>query len=63
MRHGANSFAVDIANNGGTLAGDIDLNDSPFAIVSGPAHHPVFKRPNGSDMTRAEALVLWAVIL
>jgi hypothetical protein len=61
VRHGAHSFTVDIANNGGTLDGAIDLNSSPFAMVSGPAQQPVFKRPNGSDIGGAEALVLWHI--
>jgi hypothetical protein len=61
VRHGASSFNVDIANQSGTLSGDIDLNNSPFALVSGPAQQPVFKRPNGSDITGAEALVLWRI--
>lgn len=61
VRHGAHSFTVDIANQAGTLGGEIDLNNSPFAIVSGPALQPVFKRPNGSDIGGAEALVLWRV--
>lgn len=61
VRHGATSFAVDIANDGATLDGEIDLNDAPFAIVSGPAQQPVFKRPNGGDIGGAEALVLWRI--
>jgi hypothetical protein len=58
VHHGASSFAVDIANQAGTLSGDFDLNGSPFAVVSGPALQPVFKKPDGSDITGAEALVL-----
>ncbi len=61
VRHGASSFNVDIANQAGTLSGEIDLNNSPFALVSGPAQQPVFKRPNGSDIGGAEALVLWRI--
>ena len=61
VRHGTHSFAVDIANTRGTLAGDIDLNGSPFALVSGAAQQPVFKKPNGSDIGGAEALVLWRI--
>jgi hypothetical protein len=61
VRHGAHSFTVDIANNSGTMSGDIDLNNSPFALVSGPAAQPVFKKPDGSDIGGAEALVLWRI--
>ncbi|HET9439044.1 MAG TPA: hypothetical protein VFO52_02690 [Longimicrobiales bacterium] len=61
VRHGAHSFVVDIENQSGTLSGEIDLNSSPFALVSGPAQQPVFKRPNGSDIGGAEALVLWRI--
>lgn len=61
VRHGLHSFAVDITNELGQLNGDIDLNSSPFALVSGPAHQPVFKRPDGSAMGGAEALVLWRI--
>jgi hypothetical protein len=61
VRHGANSFTVDIENERGTLDGEIKLNSSPFALVSGPAHQPVFKKPNGSDIGGAEALVLWRI--
>ena len=61
VRHGAHSFTVDIANNSGTLNGDIALNDSPFALVSGPATQPVFKKPDGSAIGGAEALVLWRI--
>jgi hypothetical protein len=61
VRHGASSFNVDIENQRGTLGGEIELNNSPFAIVSGPAQQPVFKKANGSDIGGAEALVLWRV--
>jgi hypothetical protein len=61
VRHGSNSFTVDIENNAGTLDGTIRLNSSPFALVSGPAQQPVFKRPDGSNITGAEALVLWRI--
>jgi hypothetical protein len=61
VRHGEHSFNVDIDNTRGTLSGDIELNNSPFALVSGPAQQPVFKRPNGSDIGGAEALVLWRI--
>ena len=61
VRHGTNSFTVDIENERGTLNGEIHLNSSPFAIVSGPAQQPVFKKPNGADIGGAEALVLWRI--
>ena len=61
VRHGSNSFTVDIANQSGTLSGDIKLNSSPFALVSGPASQPVFKKPNGDNITGADALVLWHI--
>jgi hypothetical protein len=61
VRHGANSFTVDIDNQAGTLDGTIRLNSSPFALVSGPANQPVFKKPNGSAIGGAEALVLWRI--
>lgn len=61
VRHGAHSFAVDIENSRGTLAGDVALNNSPFALVSGPAQQPVFKRPGGGDIGGGEALVLWRI--
>jgi hypothetical protein len=61
VRHGASSFAVDVENDGGTLDGVFDLNNAPFALVSGPAQQPVFKRPNGTDIGGAEALVLWRI--
>lgn len=61
VRHGAHSFGVDIENNRGTLAGAIALNNSPFALISGPAQQPVFKRPGGGDIGGGEALVLWRI--
>jgi hypothetical protein len=61
VRHGASSFTVDIANTRGTMSGDIALNDSPFALISGPAQQPVFKKPNGENIGGAEALVLWRI--
>jgi hypothetical protein len=61
VRHGAESFAVDIMNDRGTLDGAVDLNDSPFAIVSGPARQPVFKRPDGAAIGGTEGLVLWRI--
>jgi hypothetical protein len=61
VHHGAASFTVDFANQAGTMSGDIDLNGSPFALVSGPAGAPVFKKPDGSNITGAEALVLWRI--
>lgn len=61
VRHGSSSFAVDIENTRGTLAGDIALNGSPFALVSGPAQQPVFKKPGGGDIGGGEALVLYRI--
>ena len=61
VRHGASSFAVDVENDRGTLHGEIDLDGSPFALISGPAEQPVFKKPNGRDVGGAEALVLWRI--
>ncbi|HEX6558217.1 MAG TPA: hypothetical protein VF021_02120, partial [Longimicrobiales bacterium] len=50
VRHGAGSFRVNVQNAAGTLNGDVALNNSPFAIVSGPAQQPVFKTPSGGDI-------------
>jgi hypothetical protein len=61
VRHGPSSFTVDLENERGTLGGAIDLNDSPFATVSGPAEKPVFRRPDGGEIGGAEALVLWRI--
>lgn len=61
VRHGASSFRVDVANDGGQLSGYIDLNDAPFATVSGVEHHPVFTTPSGDPINGAQALVLWRV--
>jgi hypothetical protein len=61
VRHGASSFRVDVANDGGQLSGFIDLNDAPFATVSGTEHQPVFRTPTGDDINGAQALVLWRV--
>jgi hypothetical protein len=61
VRHGNTSFRVDVANDLGTLSGAIDLNNAPFATVSGPEKQPVFKTPSGGDIGGAEALVLWRI--
>jgi hypothetical protein len=61
VRHGVSSFRVDVANNGGQLSGYIDLNDAPFATVSGIEHQPVFTTPSGDPINGAQALVLWRV--
>ncbi|HEX6134397.1 MAG TPA: hypothetical protein VFZ24_10540 [Longimicrobiales bacterium] len=61
VRHGASSFRVDVENDGGQLSGFIDLNDAPFATVSGAEHQPVFRTPSGDDINGAQALVLWRV--
>lgn len=61
VRHGNASFTVDVSSQAGTLDGTIDLNNSPFALVSGPAQQPVFTRPNGKPIGGAEALVLWRI--
>jgi hypothetical protein len=61
VRHGAASFRVDVENDRGALSGRIDLNDAPFATVSGRDGAPVFKNPQGGDITGGEALVLWRV--
>ena len=61
VRHGASSFRVDVDNNAGQLSGYIDLNDAPFATVSGPDHQPVFRTPSGEDISGAHALVLWRI--
>ena len=61
VRHGNASFRVDVANDVGTLSGNIDLNNAPFAKVSGTSAQPVFKTPSGGDITGAEGLVLWRI--
>jgi hypothetical protein len=61
VRHGAQSFRVDIENQAGQLAGVIDLNDAPFATVSGPAHRPVFTTPSGDPIRGLHALALWRI--
>lgn len=61
VRHGASSFRVDVVNEAGQLSGFIDLNDAPFATVSGVDGQPVFKTPSGDDINGAQALVLWRV--
>lgn len=61
VRHGASSFRVDVDNDNGQLSGYIDLNDAPFATVSGVEHEPVFRTPSGDDINGAHALVLWRV--
>ncbi len=61
VRHGNASFTVDVASQAGVLDGTIDLNNSPFALVSGPAQQPVFTRPNGTPIGGLEALVLWRI--
>ena len=61
VRHGVASFRVDIENDGGALAGRIDLNDAHFATVSGVDGHPVFKTPSGGDIDGGHALVLWRI--
>lgn len=61
VRHGAQSFHVDIENDRGTLAGTIGLNGSPFALVSGMTPNPVFKKPDGTDIGGVEAIVLWRI--
>ena len=61
VRHGASSFRVDVVNEAGQLSGYIDLNDAPFATVSGVDGQPVFKTPSGDDINGAQALVLWRV--
>jgi hypothetical protein len=61
VRHGAASFRVDLENNAGTMSGRIDLNDAPFAVVSGAASAPVFKTPSGADINGGHALVLWRI--
>ncbi|MGH7446998.1 MAG: hypothetical protein ACRELT_05535, partial [Longimicrobiales bacterium] len=61
VRHGASSFRVDVDSDDGQLSGYIDLNDAPFATVSGAEHQPVFRTPSGDDIRGAQALVLWRV--
>ncbi|MGH7467369.1 MAG: hypothetical protein ACRENP_05220 [Longimicrobiales bacterium] len=61
VRHGSASFRVDVANDRGTLSGDIHLNNTPFAELSGVNGQPVFKTPTGDDIGGSEALVLWRI--
>jgi hypothetical protein len=61
VRHGAQSFRLDVANDAGALSGTVDLNNSLFAKVSGTAQQPVFKTASGSDIGGVEALVLWRI--
>jgi hypothetical protein len=59
VQHGQKSFRVDVANDNASLSGDIDLDDTPFATVSGTPDKPVFETPDGQPITGAHALVLW----
>jgi hypothetical protein len=61
VRHGASSFRVDVENAGDQLSGFIDLNDGPFATVSGSRQTPVFTTPAGDPIGGAHALVLWRI--
>jgi hypothetical protein len=61
VRHGTSSFRVDVADDAGALSGTIDLDDKPFAVVSGTSAQPVFKTPSGGDISGMEGLVLWRI--
>jgi hypothetical protein len=58
VRHSEASFRVDVANDVGALSGVVNLNDAPFATVSGRDGAPVFKTPAGGDLNPAQGLVL-----
>ena len=58
VRHSDASFRVDVANDLGVLSGVVNLNDAPFATVSGRDGAPVFKTPAGGDLNPAQGLVL-----
>lgn len=58
VRHNTRSFRVDVENESGLLSGFIDLNDRPFATVSGPEHQPVFTTPSGDPIRGRHALAL-----
>jgi len=61
VRHSGASFRINVANDLGALSGEVNLNDAPFAKVSGRDGAPVFKTPSGGDLSPAEGLVLWKI--
>lgn len=62
VRHGAESFRVDLSGTPTTIGGTVYLNGKSFVEVTGHPRAPVFKRPGGGAISGVEALVLHRIM-
>ena len=62
VRHGSDSFQVDISGSSDSIDGTFYLNGELFATVTGDPDEPTFTGATGSPLTWAEMLVLRQII-
>ena len=62
VRHGSDSFRVDVSGTETTIAGTFYLNDEVFATMSGDPENPTFVGAGGEGLTQKEALVLHRIV-
>jgi len=62
VRHGSDSFQVDLSGTSDTIDGTFDLNGKLFATVTGDHDAPTFTGATGSPLTLPEVLVLRQII-
>lgn len=63
IRHGDNTFDVDLTSTETSIDGTLDLNGELFATVSGDPDAPTFTGASGHPLTVSESLVVGHVIL
>ncbi len=62
VRHGSDSFQVEVSGTDDSIDGTIFLNGEPFATVTGDPDDPTFTSATGPSLTWAEMLVLRQII-
>lgn len=60
--HRAHRFDLDFVAAAGAVTGGVDLNNTPFVMVSGSSDDPQFTRPDGSPLRPIEVLALIRII-
>lgn len=62
VRHGTDSFAVQVSGDGDTIEGTFFLNGALFATVQGDSESPTFSGASGGELTWPEMLVLRQIL-
>jgi len=62
VRHGKDSFALDLTDTSGSLDGTVKWNGELLATASGNAKDPTFTSADGDPLTQSETLVLYRIV-